>query len=84
MAQVNKQEIQNKLAGFIKQYIPSLQNEEITRETTINSKGYESLNYIYIICTLENDYGVKIPDKTWMKLRTVGEVVDVVYNAATK
>ncbi len=84
MAQVNKQEIQNKLAGLIKQYIPSLQNEEITSETTINSKGYESLNYIYIICTLENDYGVKIPDKTWMKLRTVGEVVDVVYNAATK
>ena len=84
MAQVNKQEIQNKLVGLIKQYIPSLQNEEITRETTINSKGYESLNYIYIICTLENDYGVKIPDKTWMKLRTVGEVVDVVYNAATK
>ena len=84
MAQVNKQEIQNKLAGLIKQYITSLQNEEITRETTINSKGYESLNYIYIICTLENDYGVKIPDKTWMKLRTVGEVVDVVYNAATK
>ena len=84
MAQVNKQEIQNKLTGLIKQYIPSLQNEEITRETTINSKGYESLNYIYIICTLENDYGVKIPDKTWMKLRTVGEVVDVVYNAATK
>lgn len=84
MAQVNKQEIQNKLVGLIKQYIPSLQNEEITSETTINSKGYESLNYIYIICTLENDYGVKIPDKTWMKLRTVGEVVDVVYNAATK
>ena len=54
MSQVNKQEIQNKLAGLIKQYIPSLQNEEITSETAINSKGYESLNYIYIICTLEN------------------------------
>ena len=84
MAQVNKQEIQNKLAGLIKQYIPSLQNEEITSETTINAKGYESLNYSYSICTLENDYGVKSRDKTWMKLRTVGEVVDVVYNAATK
>ena len=46
MAQVTKQEIQNKLATLIKQYIPSLQNEEITGETAINSKGYESLNYI--------------------------------------
>ena len=84
MAQVNKQEIQNKLAGLIKQYIPSLQNEEITSETTINSKGYESLNYIYIICTLDFVYGVNIPDKSWMILRTVGEVVVVVYNACTK
>lgn len=79
MAQATKQEIQDKLAGLIKQYIPSLQNEEITRETAINSKGYESLNYIYIICTLESDFGIKIPDKVWMKLRTVGEVVDTVY-----
>lgn len=80
----SKQEIQTKLAGLIHQYIPSLQNEEITRDTPINSKGYESLNYIYIICTLESDYGVKIPDKVWMKLRTVGEVVDTVYDSANK
>ncbi|MBP3492601.1 MAG: hypothetical protein J6K47_05065 [Clostridia bacterium] len=84
MAQVSKQEIQEKLTALIKQYVPSLQNEEITGETAINSKGYESLNYIYIICTLESDYGIKIPDKTWMKLRTVNEVVDTVYEAATK
>ena len=42
------------------------------------------INYIYIICTLESDYGIKIPDKVWMKLRTVNEVVDTVYEAATK
>ena len=52
MAQVSKQEIQEKLTALIKQYVPSLQNEEITGETAINSKGYESLNYIYIICTV--------------------------------
>lgn len=84
MVQVSKQEIQEKLTALIKQYVPSLQNEEITGETAINSKGYESLNYIYIICTLESDYGIKISDKTWMKLRTVNEVVDTVYEAATK
>ncbi len=81
--QVTKQEIQDKLSKLVKQYVPSLANAEITRETPINSKGYESLNYIYIICTLESDYGVKIPDKVWMKLRTVGEVVDTVYDMTT-
>ncbi|MBS5850416.1 MAG: hypothetical protein KIC36_05410 [Clostridium sp.] len=82
--QVTKQEIQDNLTKLVKQYVPSLQNEEITRGTPINSKGYESLNYIYIVCTLESDYNVKIPDKVWMKLRSVGEVVDVVYDMATK
>ena len=80
--QVTKQEIQDNLTKLVKEYVPTLANEEITRETPINSKCYESLNYIYIVCTLESDYGVKIPDKVWMKLRTVGEVVDTVYNMA--
>ncbi|UKI20865.1 MAG: acyl carrier protein [Christensenella sp.] len=82
--QFTKEQIQSNIAKLVKQYIPSLQNEEITRETPINSKGYESLNYILIICTLESDYGVKIPDKVWMKLDTVGDVVDTVYDMAEK
>ena len=82
--QFTKEQIQANIAKLVKQYIPSLQNEEITRETLINSKGYESLNYILIICTLESDYGVKIPDKVWMKLDTVGDVVDTVYDMAEK
>lgn len=82
--QFTKEQIQSNIAKLVKRYIPSLQNEEITRETPINSKGYESLNYILIICTLESDYGVKIPDKVWMKLDTVGDVVDTVYDMAEK
>lgn len=82
--QFTKEQIQSNIAKLVKQYIPSLQNEEITRETPINSKGYESLNYILIICTLESDYCVKIPDKVWMKLDTVGDVVDTVYDMAEK
>lgn len=82
--QFTKEQIQSNIAKLVKQYIPSLQNEEITRETPINSKGYDSLNYILIICTLESDYGVKIPDKVWMKLDTVGDVVDTVYDMAEK
>ena len=82
--QVTKQEIQDNLTKLVKQYVPTLANEEITRETPINSKCYESLNYIYIVCTLEGDYNVKIPDKVWLKLRTVGDVVDTVYDMANK
>lgn len=84
MAQVSKVEIEKNIATLVKKYVPSLANETITRETEINSKGFESLNYIYIVCTLEGDYNVKIPDKVWLKLRTVGDVVDTVYDMANK
>ena len=82
--QFTKEQIHANLTKLVKPDLPSLQDEEITRETPINSKGYESLNYILIICTLESDYGVKIPDKVWMKLDTVGDVVDTVYDMTEK
>ena len=73
--QVTKQEIQDNLTKLVKQYVPSLQNEEITRETPINSKGYESLNYIYIVCTLESDYkGTILPPLSFALISPNSEV----------
>lgn len=84
MSTVDKSQIQQNIITLVHKYVPSLQDADVTLDTAINTKGFESLNYIYIICTLESDYGIKIPDKVWLKLRTVGDVVDTVYAAATK
>lgn len=37
-----------------------------------------------MICKLEAEFDVKIPDRTWAKLKNVREVVDTVYAAVNK
>ncbi len=82
----NKQEIFDKVVSLAKRYMPQIVARvgEITPESNINIDGFESLNFIMLICEIENDYGIKIPDKVWKKLRTVGDVVDAVAEAVEK
>ncbi len=82
----DKQEIFDKVVSLAKRYMPQIVARvgEITPESNINIDGFESLNFIMLICEIENDYGIKIPDKVWKKLRTVGDVVDAVAEAVEK
>lgn len=82
----DKQEIFDKVVSLAKRYMPQIVARvgEITPESNINIDGFESLNFIMLICEIENDYGIKIPDKVWKKLRTVGDVVDAVAGAVEK
>ncbi len=84
--QADKQEIFDKVVALAKRYMPKIVEQigEITPEANINIDGFESLNFIMLICEIENDYGIKIPDKVWKKLRTVGDVVDAVAEAVEK
>ncbi|MFR5833218.1 MAG: acyl carrier protein [Acutalibacteraceae bacterium] len=82
----DKQEIFDKVVALAKRYMPKIVEQlgEITPESNINIDGFESLNFIMLICEIENDYSIKIPDKVWKKLRTVGDVVDAVATAVEK
>lgn len=82
----DKQEIFDKVVSLAKRYMPQIVARvgEITPESNINIDGFESLNFIMLICEIENDYGIKIPDKVWKKLRTVGDVVDAVAEVVEK
>ncbi len=51
--------------------------EEITAETTImEDLGADSLDIVDLLMTLEDDYGVVIPDEEAQELRTIGEVYE--------
>lgn len=81
-----QEEIYQKVVALAKRYMPQITAElgEITPESNINIDGFESLNFIMLICEIESAYGVKIPDKAWRKLRTVGDVVMTVDAAVRK
>lgn len=82
----DRQEIFDKVVKLAKRYMPKIVEQlgEITMDSNINIDGFESLNFIMLICEIESDYGIKIPDKTWKKLRTVGDVVNAVGDAVDK
>ena len=46
----------------------------INTETAIDSMGF-----VLVICKLEALFDVKIPERQWKKLQTLGDVVDAIY-----
>ena len=57
--------------------MPELAGVELDEASVVNTDmGLDSMNFILIICRLEALFGVKIPERQWNKLSTLGEVVD--------
>ena len=57
--------------------MPELAGVEINEDSVVNTDmGLDSMNFILIICRLEALFDVKIPERQWNKLSTLGEVVD--------
>ena len=55
--------------------------EEITAETNlIDDLGADSLDVVELIMSLEDDFGVSIPDEDVAELYTVGRIVDYLEN----
>lgn len=56
--------------------VPELAGVELDENSVVNTDmGLDSMNFILVICKLEALFDVKIPQKQWEKLSTLGEVV---------
>lgn len=50
---------------------------EITRDTVLASDlGLNSFDLADLVCEIEDEYGIEIPDKVLPSLLTVGDVLD--------
>ncbi len=50
--------------------------EEVKLEDTFSELGIDSLNGFHLLCELEEDLGIVIPDDDARELRSVGDVVE--------
>jgi acyl carrier protein len=50
--------------------------EEVRLESTFAELGIDSLNGFHLLCELEEDLGIVIPDDAARELRSVGDVVE--------
>mgnify|MGYP003815315633 CR=1 FL=1 len=76
---MKREEILEKTVKVIYDSVPELQGQPLGEESVVNTDmGMDSMNFILVICRLEALFGVRIPDRQWQKLSTLGDVVDAI------
>ena len=77
---MSREEVLEKTKGVIFDCCPDLKDQELTEDTVINNEtAIDSMGFVLIICKLEALFDVRIPERQWKKLQTLGDVVDAIY-----
>lgn len=77
---MSREEVLEKTKGVIFDCFPDLKDQELTEDTAINNEtAIDSMGFVLIICKLEALFDVRIPERQWKKLQTLGDVVDAIY-----
>jgi acyl carrier protein len=79
MAKLSRAEITAKTIEIIHNCVPELQGVELTEASVVNTDmSMDSMSFIMVICKLEAEFNVKIPNRQWNRLKTLGQVVDAI------
>ena len=73
---MTRQEILEAAREIIYESVPELEGTPLDEDSVINTDtGVDSMGFTLIICRLEARFGVKVPDRQWQELATLGDVV---------
>lgn len=76
---MTRAEILAKTLDIVHECVPETEEQELREDTVINTDtAIDSMGFTLIICRLEATFNVKIPDRQWQKLATVGDVVTAI------
>ncbi len=76
---MSREEVLEKTKGVIFDCFPDLKDQELNEDTVINTEtAIDSMGFVLIICKLEALFDVRIPERQWKKLQTLGDVVDAI------
>ena len=76
---MTREEILQKAVKIIYDCVPELEGAPLKEDTVVNTDmGMDSMNFILVICKLEAEFDVRIPNRQWSKLSTLGEVIDAI------
>ena len=82
---MDRQEILDKIKTVIFDCFPDMRELDLQEDTVVNTDtAIDSMGFILVICKLEALFGVKIPQRQWSKLSTLGDVADAVTKALEK
>ena len=76
---MTREEILEKTRKVICDCFPEMAEAELRDDTVINTDtGIDSMGFVLIICKLEALFDVRIPERQWKKLSTLGDVADAI------
>lgn len=76
---MTRQDILDKTKTVIYDCFPDMKDVELTEDAVINTDtAIDSMGFVLIICKLEALFDVRIPERQWKKLSTLGDVVDAI------
>ena len=82
---MTRDEILEKTKKVIYDCMPELAGVELDENSVVNTDmGMDSMNFILIICKLEAIFDVRIPERQWQKLSTMGDVADAIMKRLPK
>lgn len=82
---MTRQEILESTRKVIYDCFPDLRDEDLQEDSVINTEtAIDSMGFVLVICKLEAMFDVRIPERQWQKLQTLGDVVDAIWKRVAK
>jgi len=76
---MTREEVLEKTIKVIRDCAPELGDMELKEDSVVNTDmAIDSMGFILIICRLEALFDIRIPERQWQKLSTLGDVVDAI------
>lgn len=82
---MTREEVLEKTIKVIRDCAPELGDVELKEDSVVNTDmAIDSMGFILIICRLEALFDVRIPERQWQKLSTLGDIVDAIMKRLDK
>ena len=82
---MTRPEVIEEIKTVIFNCFPDMEGQELKEDTVINTEtAIDSMGFVLVICKLEALFDVKIPERQWAKLSTLGDVADAILKRLPK
>ncbi len=77
---MTRQEVLDQTRKIIYDCFPDMKDVDLQEDTVINTEtAIDSMGFVLVICKLEALFDVRIPERQWKKLQTLGDVVEAIW-----
>ncbi len=82
---MTREDVIQEIKTVIINCFPDMEGQELTEDTVINTEtAIDSMGFVLVICKLEALFDIKIPERQWAKLSTLGDVADAIMKRLPK